>query len=197
MLLMLALPMPAPSGSEESGWMEGIRRRDSKSLSRLYDRYGRQVYALALRMVRNPGVAEDLVQETFLRVWNRAHLFQSERGSPAGWILAIARRLAIDYLRSAEGKVSVGGVDPELAEGSPLWRDWEADVLDATFARRIREAFTKLDENQRMVLELAYFEGLTQSEMAERTRQPLGTVKTWVRRGLQALRKELGEVVPA
>ena len=182
---------------DESNWMEGLRKRDGQALGRLYDRYGRQVYALILRIVRDQGTAEDLVQETFLRVWNRAHLFDPGKGSVGGWLLTVARRQAIDYLRSKQDRTVSTGLEMADLPSPSAWRTSEHAMLNAQQVRIIREAFERLDGNHRMVLELAYFEGLTQTEMAERTRQPLGTIKTWVRLGLRALRKELGEAVPA
>jgi len=148
---------------------------------------------LIYRIVRDVGVAEDLVQETFLRVWNRAQGFDAERGALGPWLLAVARNRAIDYVRSAGGKMAKGALELEYAERPALFINFEADVLSQDQARRVRAALEKLNENQRHVIELAYFEGLSQSEMAERMGQPLGTVKTWVRTALKNLREDLGE----
>lgn len=170
-----------------------LRRREPAAMGELYDRYGRLAYSLIYRIVRDVGVAEDLVQETFLRVWNRAQAFDAERGALGPWLLAVARNRAIDYVRSAGGKMAKGALELEYAERPALFINFEADVLSQDQARRVRAAIEKLNENQRHVIELAYFEGLSQSEMAERMGQPLGTVKTWVRTALKNLREDLGE----
>jgi RNA polymerase sigma-70 factor (ECF subfamily) len=173
-----------------------LQRRDPRAMADLYDRYGRLVYALILRVVRDGGIAEDLVQETFLRVWNRAQGFDAERGALGPWLLAVARNRAIDYLRSSAGRMRNSVEVPET-EHPALFADMEKELLNSDRVRRVRGALEKLSENQRAVIELAYFEGLSQSEMAERMRQPLGTVKTWVRTALQSLREELGTAVTA
>jgi RNA polymerase sigma-70 factor (ECF subfamily) len=170
-----------------------LKRREPAAMSELYDRYGRLAYSLIYRIVQDVGVAEDLVQETFLRVWNRAQGFDAERGALGPWLLAVARNRAIDYVRSAGGKMAKGALELEYAERPALFINFEADVLSQDQARRVRAALAKLNENQRHVIELAYFEGLSQSEMAERMGQPLGTVKTWVRTALKNLREDLGE----
>lgn len=174
-----------------------LRRRDPEALAKLYDRYGRAVYALVYRIVRDQGVAEDLVQETFLRVWNRSSHFDAVRGSLVSWVLTIARNQAIDYLRSVDARMARGQSEVGSLEQPALFVDMERDLLNSDRVRRVKEAFGRLSPNQRLVLEMAYFEGLSQTEMANRTKQPLGTIKTWVRGALQILRDELGEVVAA
>jgi RNA polymerase sigma-70 factor (ECF subfamily) len=170
-----------------------LQRREPAALADLYDRYGKLAYSLIYRVVHDVGVAEDLVQETFLRVWNRAQGFDAERGALGPWLLAVARNRAIDYVRSSGGKMARGAMELEYAERPAVFVNFEADVLSQDQARRVRAALQKLNENQRHVIELAYFEGLSQSEMAERMGQPLGTVKTWVRTALKNLRDDLGE----
>lgn len=170
-----------------------LQNREPAAMGELYDRYGKLVYSLIYRVVRDTGVTEDLVQETFLRVWNRAHGFDAERGALGPWLLAVARNRAIDYVRSSGGKMARSALEIEYAEQPAAFTDFEADVLSQDRARRVRAALERLNENQRHVIELAYFEGLSQSEMAERMGQPLGTVKTWVRTALKNLREELGE----
>jgi RNA polymerase sigma-70 factor (ECF subfamily) len=147
-------------------------------------------------MVRNAAVAEDLVQETFLRVWNRAQAFDAERGSIGPWLLAVARNRAIDYLRSASGRER-NALEFEETDHPALYTDMERDLLLSDKARRVKAALQRLPANHREAIELAYFEGLSQTEMAERMGQPLGTVKTWVRTALKTLRDDLGVVAPA
>jgi RNA polymerase sigma-70 factor, ECF subfamily len=174
-----------------------LKNREQEALGTLYDRYGRLAYSLILRVVKNSAVAEDLVQETFLRVWNRAHAFDEDKGALGPWVLTVARNRAIDYLRSVSGRMSQSMYELSGNEQQSMFGDLEKDVLNSDRARVLRAAFQKLNENQKTVLELAYFEGMSQSEMAEKMNQPLGTVKTWVRSGLQALRAELGEALMA
>ena len=176
---------------------ERLKRREPQAMADLYDRYGRLAYSLIFRIVRDTGIAEDLVQETFLRVWNRAQGFDSERGALGAWLLAVARNRAIDYIRSSGGRMSRSSFEIQEIENPAVFRDFEKDVLHSDQVRRIRGALEKLNPNQRNVIELAYFEGLSQTEMADRMGQPLGTVKTWVRTALKSLREELGAAVPA
>lgn len=174
-----------------------LKARDPHAMADLYDRYGRLAYSLIHRIVRDAAAAEDLVQETFLRVWNRAQSFDQERGALGPWILTVARNRAIDYLRSIDGRMSAGSVELDRLERPVLFSAFEDSALSIDRTQRLRSAFEKLSPNQRMVIELAYFEGLSQTEMAERVKQPLGTVKTWVRSALKVLREELIEAATA
>jgi RNA polymerase sigma-70 factor (ECF subfamily) len=188
--------MAVRSTQDDSELVARMQRRDPQALGELYDRYGRVAYALILRVVRDTGIAEDLVQETFLRVWNRVHGFDAQKGSIGPWLLAVARNRAIDYLRSAGGRER-NAVEYEEIEHPSLFCDMEKDIISSDKARIVKSAIEKLSPNHRQVIELAYFEGLSQTEMAERMGQPLGTVKTWVRTALKNLRDELGAVVSA
>jgi RNA polymerase sigma-70 factor, ECF subfamily len=192
MLLPLLLAIRAIQGDGDI--VDRLQRRDPQALADLYDRYGRLVYSLILRIVRDQATAEDLVQETFLRVWNRAQGVDPERGSVGPWLLAVARNRAIDYLRSAAGRQR-NVLELDETDHPALYRDMEPDLLISDRARRVKTAMERLSPNHRTVMELAYFEGLSQTEMAERMGQPLGTVKTWVRTALKSLRDELGVVV--
>jgi RNA polymerase sigma-70 factor (ECF subfamily) len=189
MLFPLWLAIHAADGDPEL--VQRLQRRDPQALAELYDRYGRIVFSLILRVVRDAGTAEDLVQETFLRVWNRVQGFDAGKGSIGPWLLAVARNRAIDYLRSVAGRER-NAVEYEETDHPALYVDMEHDILTSDNARVIQGALAKLNANQRQVIELAYFEGLSQTEMAERMGQPLGTVKTWVRTALKNLRDELG-----
>lgn len=168
-----------------------LQRREPQALAELYDRYGRIAYALILRVVRDTGIAEDLVQETFLRVWNRLQTFDAQKGAVGPWLLAVAHNRAIDYLRSAGGRER-NAVEFEETDHPSLYTDIERSILTSDKARVVKAAIEKLSSHQRQVIELAYFEGISQTEMAVRIGQPLGTVKTWVRAALNVLRDELG-----
>ena len=174
--------------------IERLQRREPRALAELYDSYGRLAYSLILRVVRDAGIAEDLVQETFLRVWSRAQGFDPRRGSIGPWVLAVASNRAIDYLRSASGQFR-NTLELEGIDHPSLYVDMERSLLQSDKVRRVRAAMEKLSAGQRQVIELAYFEGLSQSEIAERMGQPLGTVKTWARTALRSLREELGAAI--
>jgi len=188
---MLPLILAVSGGPDERALIGRLQRRDPQALTELYDRYGRMAYSLVLRVVRDKTIAEDLVQETFLRVWNRVHSMDPEKGNIGPWLLAIARNRAIDYLRSSAGRER-NAVELDEIYHSSLYREMEAEILFSDRARRVKAAMAKLAPNYRTVMELAYFEGLSQSEMSARMGQPLGTIKTWVRTALQSLREELG-----
>ncbi|MGD1074342.1 MAG: sigma-70 family RNA polymerase sigma factor [Bryobacteraceae bacterium] len=173
-----------------------LQRRDPQALAELYDRYGQMVFRLILRMVRDNGAAEDLVQETFLRVWNRVGGFDSDRGAVGPWLLAVARNRAIDYLRS-KGHRTESTIDLNETEHPALFADLPTDVFHFDLVRQVKRALEQLDSQAREAIELAYFEGMSQSEIAARMGQPLGTIKTWMRRALQQMRKALGGAITA
>jgi RNA polymerase sigma-70 factor (ECF subfamily) len=191
-VLLFPLLFAAISSTDDRELAERLRRREPQAMADLYDRYGRIAYALIYRIVKDAGIAEDLVQETFLRIWNRAQVFDHERGALGPWVMTAARNRAIDYIRSVAGRMSQNAFELEQNEHPALFTNLEADILNSDRARRLRTAFQKLTPNQKLVIELAYYEGLSQSEMAARMKQPLGTIKTWTRTALRALREELG-----
>jgi len=191
--LTLALLQVSLRFKDEGDLARRLRARDASAMRELYDRYGGLVYSLIQRMVRNSAAAEDLVQETFLRIWNRMQAFDQERGALGPWVLTVARNRAIDYLRSADGKMSAGALELDELEHPGRFCDFEDRALSLDRARRLKDAFEKLTPHQKTVVELAYYEGLSQTEMAERMQQPLGTVKTWVRSALKVLREQLTE----
>lgn len=169
-----------------------LRKRDSAAVAALYDGYGRVVYSLLLRITRDQSAAEDLLQELFLRIWNRAREFDESKGSLGVWILSIARNMAIDHVRSAEAHFSSRLRPLEQAERTQAAGAGKPEtVLD--HSRAIQAGFEQLSFNQKRVVELAYFEGLSQTEIAARLNEPLGTVKSWMRSALLRLRKAIKE----
>ena len=179
------------SSENDAQLVERVKRHEPQAMADMYDRYGRVTYSLILRIVRNTGAAEDLVQETFLRVWNRVHAFDAKRGALGAWILAVARNRAIDYVRSVEGRMTKSASEFDELENPGAFADFKQNLLSIDRVRLVRDALNKLNPNQREVIEMAYYEGLSQSEMAERMKQPLGTVKTWARSALKLLRDQL------
>jgi RNA polymerase sigma-70 factor (ECF subfamily) len=170
---------------------ERLQRRDTQAMADLYDRFGRLVFSVIYGIVRDTGTAEDLVQETFLRIWNRAAGFDAEKGSLGPWLLTVARNRAIDHIRSAGARNLKNSLELEERDYKAVQTNTELDLQNKDQAKVIRAAMDKLSENQRRVIELAYYEGLSQTEMADKLGEPLGTVKTWVRAALKKLRDEL------
>lgn len=195
MLFLILSTLGSPG--DDRVLIQKLVSRDPEAMGELYERFGGIALAIIVRIVRDHAIAEDLLQETFLKVWNRVASFDGERGALGPWVLTIARNRAIDYLRSSDARRNQAGCDLERLERPYLFVDLEEQYVDRDRLRHIRDAFGKLTENQRRVLEMAYFEGLSQTEMAEQLNQPLGTVKTWVRTALQLLRQELGEAIQA
>lgn len=198
MTFLLSLLFAAIGSRDDGDLIKRLKHREPGAMADLYDRYGKLVYSVILRIVKEAGLAEDLTQETFLRIWNRSQFFDQEKGALGPWILAVARNRAIDHLRSVDGRMAQRATEfnPSIEHPS-AFGDLERDLLNSDRARVLRDAFGKLTPHQRTVIELAYFEGLSQTEMASRLQQPLGTVKTWVRAALKTLRTELEEVMTA
>jgi RNA polymerase sigma-70 factor (ECF subfamily) len=183
--------------NEDPNLVRRLKAHEPKAMNDLYDRYGRVAYSVIYRIVRNSSTAEDLVQETFLRIWNRMQSFDAERGALGAWVLTVARNRAIDYLRSMDGRMEASAIELDHLERPGLFAKLDATALAIDRVRRLKSAFEKLTPAQRQVIELAYYEGMSQTEMAERLKQPLGTVKTWTRSALKVLRDELAEVAIA
>jgi RNA polymerase sigma-70 factor (ECF subfamily) len=168
-----------------------IARRDETALSTLYDRYSRLVFSLALRVVGERTLAEEITADTFVNVWRAATSFAEERGRVVAWLMSITRHRAIDELRRLKVRPEGSAVDLNEAI-SAVESDGVDDLVGARRQRElVRTALTALPPPQREALELAYFGGLTQQEIADKTGQPLGTIKTRMRLGLQKLRDEL------
>ena len=166
---------------------------DAAGLEALYDRYATLVYSLALRIVRNTSDAEDVTQEAFAQVWVHAKRFDATRGAVAAWLSVIARSRALDRLRRRSAATGGGASSPDGLDAIPdPTPSVELIAASAEQAAAAREALAALPADQRAVLELAYYEGLTQAEIAARTSTPLGTVKTRIRTGLQRIRDAMG-----
>lgn len=170
-----------------------IARGKVEALDVLYQRYHRELYALAYRIVSDHQLAEDLIQETFVRVWRHAGSYSAQAGSVRGWLFAILRNYAIDYWRkqrqrSSPREVPLGEI--ECDDRLALEDTW-AEVLRREERTQLCQAMERLSEKQRLVIELAYFQGYTHVEIAAISGLPLGTVKSSMRLGLLALKREL------
>lgn len=174
---------------EDAQLIQQLRQRDPNALAIAYDKYGSLAYSLFLRITRDPSTAEDLVQELFIRVWNRAREFDAARGAFGVWIIAIARHMAIDHVRSAQARFALRLQPLENLDKLRLGGDAAEPESLIDRARAVNTALSNLNSNEKRVLELAYFEGLSQSEIAAQLEEPLGTVKSWMRSALGRLRK--------
>ena len=177
--------------TEPVALIASIAERNRDAFSRFYDFYAPMIYSLALRMLKAQSDAEDLLQEVFLQVWRQATVYSVQRGSPEAWLINIARSRAIDKLRSIRRreKSFVLTDDPAAAESPD---NVETSAGESETRLIMNSALANLPEGQRRVLELAYFDGLSQTEIAARLAEPLGTVKTRMRAGIQRLRGMLG-----
>ncbi len=165
-------------------------RSEQSALAELYDRFGRPAYGLALRILRDESLAEDAVQEAFLTLWRTAARFVPERGKASTWILTLVHRRAVDLVRREERRRA------DALEQAPeqVSRDTVDEEAWLRLQReRVQDALRKLPDQQREAIELAYYGGFTQSELAERLGQPLGTIKSRMFMGLARLRELLGE----
>lgn len=152
-------------------------------MAELYDRYSGVVYSVALRIVGDTGAAEDILQDVFMQLWRNPEAFDANRGSLPGWLAVISRNRAIDFLRKRRPETEIDdvvvNVEPDMVRGA----EWSL-VLG-----KIRGVLAVMPDTQRSVLEMSFFEGLTHGEIAQKTGEPLGTIKTRIRAGLLALRK--------
>jgi len=169
--------------SQDLASVTAMKSGDQSALAELYDRYSSVVYAVALRVLGDTGAAEDILQEVFLQLWRNPGAFDAARGNLGAWLAVITRNRAIDSLRRRKPETDIDdvivSVAPDLAG--------EADRSRA--AEKIRGVLGAMPSAQRSALEMAYFEGMSHSEIAGKTGEPLGTIKTRIRAGLMTLRK--------
>lgn len=170
-------------GSADISLIAAIRAGDENAMAALYDRYSAIVYSVALRVLGDTGAAEDILQEVFVQLWRSPGLFDSSRGNLGAWLAVITRNRAIDALRKRRPEYDIAdvlvSVEPDLAGDAERTRAME----------KVRGALAAMPPPQRSALEMAYFEGMTHTEIAAKTGEPLGTIKTRIRAGLQSLRK--------
>ena len=175
-----------------------VTRGDQDALVTLYERYSRAVYSFSLRIVGDAQVAEEILQEVFVRAWQQGGSFQSARGSLITWLLSITHNLSIDEVRRRKRRPQKAeSEEPEsiLATLPDEGIDVEEEVWLSSLRVSIQDALRQLPAAQREAIELAYFQGLTQREIADTLGEPLGTIKTRMRLGMLKLREQLGPVV--
>jgi RNA polymerase sigma-70 factor (ECF subfamily) len=184
-----------PSGGpalSDAALMERLVRREADALEHLYDRHSRAVFSLVLRILQQAALAEEIVQDVFLQLWRNAHQYQAGRGALAPWLLTLARNRALDHLRLKREKQRRREDALDVVEPCDFRApDPESAVDQQRQAERVRSIMGSLPASQRRAIELAFFDGMTHSEIAASMSEPLGTVKSWIRNGLARLREEL------
>ena len=192
---MWALPVLEYARALDEELIGRVAQRDERALEQLYEKYGRAIYSLVLRMLRDPSRAEEVSQEVFLKVWRRPESYTPGRGPVVTWLLSVAHHRAVDELRARRhDTLPIDGADG----GGLEIVDDGADLADIAWVRErglaIRTALVGLPQSQRHAVELAYYGGLTQREISDRLGEPLGTIKTRMRLAMQKLRASLAEV---
>nr|WP_183597244.1 sigma-70 family RNA polymerase sigma factor [Paenibacillus phyllosphaerae] len=174
--------------------MQRISQQDPVALEALYDRYEKPLYAYAYRFVGDAMLAEEIVQELFMRIWNRAHTFDGSQSKVSTWLFAILRNIAIDQLRNKQNRTAKQTQDAEtFAELIDDQVNLEEQAANNLMAAEVKNAVRELNEEQQHVLDLMYYQGLTQQEISEKRGIPLGTVKSRIRLALKHLRTRLVE----
>jgi RNA polymerase sigma-70 factor (ECF subfamily) len=186
--------------TDDLGLLQRIVARDTAALTDLYDRHSRLLFGLILRIMRDQAEAEEILQEVFVRVWTRAVLYDPRLGRPTTWLVRLARNCAIDHLRARRNRAVAGTspLDESMPETAAALADIhtpETAVLEAERRGTVMDAMAGLPTEQARLIEAAFFEGYTHSELAKRFRLPLGTVKTRIRAGLLAMRQRLEHTV--
>lgn len=177
--------------SSDAALVQRLLQRDVSAFEQLYDRHSRIVYALVLRILQQASTAEEVVQDIFLLLWRNAGRYQSARGPFVPWLLTLARNRALDHLRlksERQRRREEQSEEPPPIASSPQYED----ALDEKRrAERVRSLMAALSPQQKKAIEMAYFEGLSHSEIAAELKEPLGTVKSWIRNGLLRLKEGL------
>lgn len=173
--------------------MQRLAHQDERAMSEAYDRFSSVIYSIACRVLRPGQEAEDVVQEVFIKIWKQANRYQSDSGTPLGWIITMTRNQAIDKLRSLQRRSAIlqDTYDemPEVAESTA--HSGSHSLVNDEKKKLVQVALKTLPQDQKKAIELAFFSGLTQLEIAEHLQEPLGTIKARIRRGMLKLRAPL------
>jgi RNA polymerase sigma-70 factor (ECF subfamily) len=189
--LLAAVASYSGSGAADHAALERMAHGDHEALAELYDRHGRLVFSLALRILRDQSDAEDIVQDVFSQAWRQAARYESSRGNPVAWLLNLTRSRAIDRLRGRRARPDTAAADPSSLDLPDLSQPVDEQIVRSHQAAQVRAAVDELSVLQRVAIELAFYEGLTHVEIADRLELPLGTVKTRIRQGLLKLKDRL------
>ena len=186
-------PDPAIELAAEIELLQRIARGDRQSFEQLYDRFSGVLFSAAYRVLNNQEAAEDVLQDVFIQIWEKAPLYDPQRGKPLTWAVTLTRNKSIDRLRSAQRRNRLrDDVEKEAQTFEQFDGKSSVDAVNAMEkGAMVRAAIAKLSPDQRQAIELAFFSGLTQMEIAERLGEPLGTVKARIRRGMMKLREVL------
>ncbi len=183
--MTIGVPSADSNATSDLALITAIRSGDQGAMAALYDRYSSIVYSVALRVLQDTGAAEDVLQEIFMQLWRNPGAFDASRGNLAAWLAVIARHRAVDALRRRRPENDIEDVVVSVEQ------DLASEADRSRTMDRVRGVLQTMPGLQRTALEMAYFEGLTHSEIAEKTGEPLGTIKTRIRAGLLALRRVL------
>jgi RNA polymerase sigma-70 factor (ECF subfamily) len=190
-------PQLEPGAPSDLDLMQGIQAGDSDALSQLYDRYNGILKALILRVIHNEAEADDLLQEIFMEIWNQAKNFSAQKGKPLGWMVTLARRRAIDGLRKKQAyQRAEERLQNETEQQPDAWvhNSTEEEILLSDTRSLIQKVIRGLPPAQQQAIDLAFFKGMSQREIAAKTNTPLGTVKTRLELGLKKIYDGLKEL---
>lgn len=186
---------PSISTMDDAQLLQRIAQRDRQAFSQLYDRYSGVLYSTTMRILNVPEEASDVLQDVFLQIWEKAGSYDPKLGKPFNWALTLTRNKAIDRLRALKRRYSfIEEVTQELAGGHPRGA-WNDEFVSSERASLIRAAVETLPLEQRQAIEMAFLGGMTQNEISEILKQPLGTIKARIRRGMLKLRDNLKELL--
>jgi RNA polymerase sigma-70 factor (ECF subfamily) len=191
-VLLGALHFPScPEVPPDAALSQRLVQKDVQAFEQLYELHSRTVYALVFRIVQQPSTAEEVVQDVFLHLWRNSGQYDSTRGPFVPWLLTLARNRALDHLRLKSERQRRREELPETLPQVAVAPGYEAALDEKRRAEQVRRLMGSLYPQQKRAIEMAYFEGLSHSEIAAALREPLGTVKSWIRNGLQRLKEEL------
>ena len=191
MFLAVFSPSESSGVSPDAALIERLLQRDVRAFEELYDRHSRIVYGLVLRILQQASTAEEVMQDIFLQLWRNARHYDGARGPFLPWLLTLARNRALDQLRLKSERQRRREEQSDQLPAAGSRPDFEGNLDDQRRAARVRELMSALKPQQKRAIELAYFEGLSHSEIAARLGEPLGTVKSWIRNGLLKLKEGL------
>ena len=193
MFLAALLPKQNGEAALDASLVQQLLQRDMRAFEQIYDRHSRLVFGLVYRIVQQAGTAEEVVQDVFLQLWRNAAQYDASRGPFLPWLLTMARHRALDTLRLKSERQRRREDQTEELPGVCAAPQFEKQLDEKRRAVQVRELMTSLQPQQKRAIELAYFEGLSHTEIAATLKEPLGTVKSWIRNGLLRLREGLQE----
>jgi RNA polymerase sigma-70 factor, ECF subfamily len=189
--LAALIPTADHQVSPDAALVPRLLQKDVSAFEQLYDRHSRLVYGLLLRILQQAGTAEEVAQDVFLQLWRNADQYDESRGPFVPWLLTLARNRALDTLRLKSERQRRREDQTEQLPSVVAIPEFEKELDEKSRAKRVRALLASLNPQQKKAIELAYFEGLTHTEIAAALKEPLGTVKSWIRNGLLRLKEEL------